>query len=129
MSPREGQQKAELALQDVGLAHRLKNYPRHLSGGEQQRVAVARAIAGAPSVILADEPTAALDSENGLKIMELLAVLARDKSRAVLAVTHDSRTLPFADRIIRIEDGRIVGEERRSKARENVTQFDLTRKR
>jgi putative ABC transport system ATP-binding protein len=129
LSPREGQKRAEMALQDVGLAHRLKNYPRHLSGGEQQRVAVARAIAGTPSVILADEPTAALDSENGLKIMQLLADLAKDKSRAVLAVTHDSRTLPFADRIIRIEDGRIVGEERRSEARENITPYDLTRKR
>ena len=129
MTPREGQQKAELALKAVGLGHRLKNYPRHLSGGEQQRVAVARAIAGAPSVILADEPTAALDSENGHAVMALLAEIAKDKSRAVLAVTHDPRTHAYADRIIRIEDGRIVGEERRTEARENVTPYDLTRKR
>jgi putative ABC transport system ATP-binding protein len=127
MSQREAQQKAELALREVELGHRLKNYPRHLSGGEQQRVAVARAIAGAPSVVLADEPTAALDSENGHKIMKLLANIAQDKSRAVLAVTHDPRTHAYADRIIRIEDGRIIGDER-TEARENVTQYDLRKR-
>jgi putative ABC transport system ATP-binding protein len=121
--------KAEAALREVGLAHKLRNYPRNLSGGEQQRVAIARALAGAPSVILADEPTAALDSENGHAVMALLARIARDKGRAVLAVTHDPRTHAFADRIIRIEDGRIVGEERRAAAIENVTHYDLTRKR
>jgi putative ABC transport system ATP-binding protein len=129
MNPREAQQKAELALREVGLGHRLKGYPRNLSGGEQQRVAVARALAGAPSVILADEPTAALDSENGHAVMKLLSEIAKDKSRAVLAVTHDPRTHAYADRIIRIEDGLIVGEERRTEARENVTQYDLSKKR
>src|SRR5207248_186224 len=85
---------------------------RELSGGEQQRVAIARAIVGNASAILADEPTAALDSENGHAIMTVLAQIAKDPNRAVFVVTHDPRILPFADRIVRIEDGRIVGEER-----------------
>ncbi len=110
--PREAIAKSRDALKLVGLGHRMKSHPKHLSGGEQQRVAVARALAGEPSVILADEPTAALDSENGQSVMALLAEIAQDKSRAVLAVTHDPRTLPYADRIVRIEDGLIVSEER-----------------
>ena len=105
---------ARAALVAVGLEHRLRNYPRNLSGGEQQRVAIARALAGRPSLLLADEPTAALDSENGQNVMALLADLARDQSRAILAVTHDHRTLAYADRIVRIEDGLIVGEERQT---------------
>ena len=121
--------RAEQALRDVGLAHRLKSYPRNMSGGEQQRVAVARALAGTPSVILADEPTAALDSENGQSVMALLQEIAKDKTRAVLAVTHDSRTIPYADRIISIEDGRIVGEKRHTEPRENVAQISMKRKR
>ena len=121
--------RAETALREVGLGHRLNNYPRNLSGGEQQRVAVARALAGSPSVILADEPTAALDSENGHAVMALLAQIAREKNRAVLAVTHDPRTHSYADRIVRIEDGLIVGEERREEAARNVARYDLTRKR
>jgi putative ABC transport system ATP-binding protein len=121
--------KAELALKQVGLGARLGSFPGNLSGGEQQRVAVARALACAPAVILADEPTAALDSENGQAVMALLAEIAQDKSRAVLAVTHDPRTHAFADRIIRIEDGRIIGDERRALARRNVARYDLARKR
>jgi len=104
--------RSEEVLREVGLGHRLTNYPGNLSGGEQQRVAVARAIASSPSIVLADEPTAALDSENGKAVMELLARVGQDPSRAVLAVTHDHRTLSYADRIIRIEDGRIVADER-----------------
>ena len=100
------------ALKSVGLSHRLNTFPSKLSGGEKQRVAIARSLSGRPSVILADEPTAALDSENGKAVMELLASVAKDPTRAVLAVTHDHRTLPFADRIIRIEDGLIVADER-----------------
>ncbi|MCB1548246.1 MAG: ABC transporter ATP-binding protein [Hyphomicrobiaceae bacterium] len=113
---REASKRAREALEKVGLSHRLNAYPKTMSGGEKQRVAVARAVAGSPSVVLADEPTAALDSENGQAVMALLAEIARDRSRAVLAVTHDPRTLPFAGRIIRIEDGRIVGDERSSLA-------------
>jgi len=102
--------KAEKALERVGLSHKLASHPSEMSGGEQQRVAIARAIVSQPSAILADEPTAALDTENGKAVMEILASIAREPGRAVLVVTHDTRLLPFADRIHNIEDGRIVRE-------------------
>jgi putative ABC transport system ATP-binding protein len=104
--------RSRAALAKVGLAHKIKAYPRELSGGEQQRVAIARAIVGKPSIILADEPTAALDGENGQAVMRLLAEIARERRHAVLIVTHDPRLLPFADRVVHIEDGRIIAEER-----------------
>jgi putative ABC transport system ATP-binding protein len=104
--------KAHAALARVGLSHKLASYPNALSGGEQQRVAIARAIVSAPSAILADEPTAALDSENGQAVLGILAEIARDADRTVLVVTHDSRLVRFASRIVRIEDGRLVGEHR-----------------
>lgn len=104
-------------LATVGLAHKTKAFPRELSGGEQQRVAIARAIVGKASAILADEPTGALDAQNGQAIMTLLAGIAKDQSRGVLVVTHDPRILPFASRIVHIEDGRIVGEETGSEAK------------
>jgi putative ABC transport system ATP-binding protein len=103
--------EAKQALAMVGLSHKQNAFPRELSGGEQQRVAIARAIVGNASAILADEPTGALDSDNGQTIMTILARIARDPSRGVLVVTHDPRILSFADRIIHMEDGRIVGEE------------------
>jgi putative ABC transport system ATP-binding protein len=108
---RPARARSREALARVGLAHKAKVFPRELSGGEQQRVAIARAIVGAPSIILADEPTAALDGENGQAIMTILAEIARERGHAVLIVTHDPRILPFADRVVHIEDGRIVGEE------------------
>jgi putative ABC transport system ATP-binding protein len=111
---RAARAKSKEALARVGLADKAKALPRVLSGGEQQRVAIARAIVGSPSVILADEPTAALDGENGRAIMKILAEIASEPARAVLIVTHDPRLLPFADRIVHIEDGRITGEERGS---------------
>jgi putative ABC transport system ATP-binding protein len=77
-------------------------------------VAIARAIVGGASLILADEPTAALDSENGHAVMTMLAEIAKDASRALFIVTHDPRIMPFAHRILRIEDGRIVSDQRRS---------------
>ena len=101
--------KAKEVLSIVGLSHKQNAFPRELSGGEQQRVAIARAIVGDASAILADEPTGALDSENGHAIMKILARIAKDLSRAVLVVTHDPRIVPFANRIIQIEDGRILG--------------------
>jgi putative ABC transport system ATP-binding protein len=100
--------RAKAALLTVGLSHKENAFPNELSGGEQQRVAIARAIVGNPSAILADEPTGALDSENGFAVMTMLAQVAKDPSRGVLVVTHDPRILPFADRIIHIEDGRIL---------------------
>ncbi len=105
--------RANEALAMVGLSHKVDAFPIELSGGEQQRVAVARAIVGKPAAILADEPTAALDSEHGNAIMALLAEAAKDPSRGVLVVAHDPRILRFADRVVHIEDGRIVKEERR----------------
>ncbi len=100
------------ALEAVGLGHRINAMPSKMSGGEKQRVSIARALAGSPSVVLADEPTAALDAKNGMAVMELLAKVAQDTRRAVLAVTHDHRTLQYADRIITIDDGRIARSER-----------------
>jgi putative ABC transport system ATP-binding protein len=104
--------KARDALAMVGLAHKRNAFPLELSGGEQQRVAIARAIVGQPAAVLADEPTAALDGENGNAIMALLAQIAKDSSRGVLVVAHDTRILRFADRVVHIEDGCIVGERR-----------------
>jgi putative ABC transport system ATP-binding protein len=104
--------KAVAALATVGLSHKANAFPRELSGGEQQRVAIARAIVGDASVILADEPTAALDSENGHAVMIVLAEIAKDPARALFIVTHDPRIMPFADRILRVEDGRIVSDQR-----------------
>jgi len=115
--PASQREKADAALTAVGLAHKARAFPSELSSGEQQRVAIARAIAGNASAILADEPTAALDSANGRAIMGLLSAIAKDRSRAVLVVTHDPRILQFADRIVRLEDGRILDEERSPRER------------
>ena len=99
-------QAAEL-LARVGLSDKLKSYPADLSGGQKQRVAIARALAGTPRIILADEPTAALDSVSGQLIMDLLRELAHEQKAAVIVVTHDNRAFDYADRIVRIEDGQI----------------------
>ena len=125
----EAARRCEEVLREVGLGHRLRNFPGNLSGGEQQRVAVARAIVSSPSIVLADEPTAALDGENGNAVMELLARIAHEQGRSVLAVTHDPRTLPYADRVVRIEDGLIVGEERRPEGLDAPEITDLTKRR
>ena len=103
--------RSRRVLEIVGLREKQHALPRELSGGEQQRVAIARAIVANPSTILADEPTGALDGANGQTVMTILAEVARDPQRAVLVVTHDPRIVPFADRVIHIEDGRIIGEE------------------
>jgi putative ABC transport system ATP-binding protein len=108
---RRAAKAARDVLATVGLAHKAKSFPSELSGGEQQRVAIARAIVGDAKAILADEPTGALDGKNGQAIMTLLAQIAKDQSRGVLVVTHDPRVIPFADRIVHIEDGKIVSEE------------------
>jgi putative ABC transport system ATP-binding protein len=109
---RSAKVRSREALAKVGLSHKVSAFPRELSGGEQQRVAIARAIVGNPSIILADEPTAALDGENGRAIMTILARIAKEQGRGVLIVTHDPRLLPFADRVVQIEDGLIVSEKR-----------------
>ena len=104
--------KSHEVLVRVGLAHRSAAFPRDLSGGEQQRIAIARAIVAEPAVVLADEPTAALDGANGQAIMSILSSIARERDRAVLVVTHDARLTGFADRIVHIEDGCLMREER-----------------
>jgi len=106
----------EELLAAVGLAEKTRSFPADLSGGQKQRVAIARALAGNPPILLADEPTAALDSVSGRTVIELLQRLAREDGRAVVMVTHDPRVLPYADRIIRMEDGRIVREDAAVKA-------------
>ena len=100
--------RAKELLDQVGLANKYDEFPADLSGGQKQRVAIARALAGDPQIILADEPTAALDSHTGRNVMEMMSDLAHKKGRAVVIVTHDSRVLSFADRIVRIEDGAIA---------------------
>jgi putative ABC transport system ATP-binding protein len=101
---------AKKLLQIVGLESKLKSFPSDLSGGQKQRVAIARALAGDPPIILADEPTAALDSTSGRIVMDLLSDLARKQGRAVVIVTHDSRVLEYGDRTVHIADGRIINE-------------------
>jgi len=97
------------ALASVGLAHKAGAYPSDLSGGQKQRVAIARALVGDPAIVLADEPTAALDSQSGRAVLELVRQLAHQRNRAVVLVTHDHRATDFADRIVEIADGRITG--------------------
>jgi len=99
---------AEKTLASVGLQERLHHRPAELSGGERQRVAIARALAGAPPLVLADEPTAALDAHAGLEVTELMLRLCRERGTTVVVVTHDNRIFHLADRIVHIEDGRIV---------------------
>ncbi len=98
-------------LDEVGLSDKINTFPADLSGGQKQRVALARALVGDPEVLLADEPTAALDSHTGRNIMQLMRDLAHRRGRAVAIVTHDSRVLEMGDRIIRIEDGHIASTE------------------
>ncbi|MBL9170292.1 MAG: ABC transporter ATP-binding protein [Verrucomicrobiales bacterium] len=100
-------QRAMGLLDYLGVAHRADNLPDALSGGEQQRIAVARALANQPSLILADEPTAALDSHRGRQVMELFAKVAHEQNAAVIVVTHDARALEIFDRIVEMEDGRL----------------------
>lgn len=105
--PRQRQERARALLEAVGLSHRLHHYPDELSGGQRQRVAIARALAPEPELVLADEPTASLDSQSGQDVVELLGDLCRRRGSAVLLVTHDLRLLKDADRIWRIDDGRV----------------------
>jgi putative ABC transport system ATP-binding protein len=107
-SSSEARKRARALLDDVGLSDKYNSFPADLSGGQKQRVAIARALAGQPDIVLADEPTAALDKDSGRVVMQLLRSLAHEKGRAVVVVTHDNRVLEYADRIVKIEDGRIA---------------------
>ena len=99
-------------LDQVGLSAKLHSYPGDLSGGQKQRVAIARALAGGPPILLADEPTAALDSTSGHSVMQLMQRLALDANRAVVIVTHDARMESYASRVVHLEDGRIESDTR-----------------
>ncbi len=105
---REARTRALAALASVGIEEKAGSYPADLSGGQKQRVAIARALVGDPSVVLADEPTAALDSQSGSAVLDLLHHLAHERNRAVVMVTHDHRAERYADRVVHIADGRIV---------------------
>ena len=107
LTPEEREKKAKELLEAVGLSHRLQNYPEELSGGQRQRVAIARALAPEPELILADEPTASLDSKSGQDVVEILGRLSREKGSSVLLVTHDLRLLKDADTIWEIDDGKV----------------------
>ena len=109
--------EARRLLEQVGLASKYDSFPSDISGGQKQRVAIARALAGSPRVILADEPTAALDSVAGRNVMEMVGDLARKHGRGVVVVTHDSRVTEFADRIVHMEDGRIAEAENEASRR------------
>lgn len=108
---RRAREKAELALRKAGLPDKWRLKPNELSGGEKQRVAVARALANDPPIILADEPTASLDSRAGEQVAALLQKLAADDGRAVVVVSHDARWLSFSHRVIEMRDGRIVADQ------------------
>ncbi len=97
-------------LETVGLGHRADYYPEGLSGGQKQRVAIARALISHPRIVLADEPTAALDKKSGRDVVELMQKLAKEQNCTILLVTHDNRILDIADRIVYMEDGRLVRE-------------------
>ena len=99
--------EAERVLSEVGLDDRKEFLPRDLSGGQKQRIAVARALAGRPAILLADEPTANLDSQIGTQILSMFRDLAKREDRALLIVTHDPKVRTIADRVVRIRDGRI----------------------
>lgn len=95
-------------LETVGLENRLKNFPSQLSGGEQQRVAIARAVAKSPKILLADEPTGALDDETGKQILKVLENLTRNEKMTVIIITHNSAIAPIADKIIKFKNGTVI---------------------
>lgn len=108
VSHRQARQRALAALDDVGLLRREAHTPDRLSGGEQQRVSIARALVGEPKLILADEPTGSLDSETGDAVLDLLSELPRERGAAAILVTHDTRVARYADRVLGMRDGRLA---------------------
>ena len=108
VSPAERQERAQAALKRVGLADRMQNRPNQLSGGQQQRVAVARAIINQPKLLLADEPTGALDSRTTSEVLDLFDELHRDQGMTILLVTHEHNVAERAERIVHFHDGRLV---------------------
>ena len=107
LSSAETSERAAAMLEAVGLGEHVDKLPGKLSGGQKQRVAIARALAADPQIVLADEPTAALDSKSGRNVVDILQKLARERGTAILLVTHDNRILDIADRILTMEDGKL----------------------
>jgi putative ABC transport system ATP-binding protein len=107
-SKAEMKETAANMLKEVGLGDRINYYPDNLSGGQKQRVAIARALVSHPAIVLADEPTAALDSKSGRDVVNLMQKLAREQGSTILLVTHDDRILDIADRIVHLEDGKLI---------------------
>jgi len=112
MSRDEARRRARSSLEEVGLGHRMRLRPSELSGGEKQRVAIARALAKEPELLFADEPTSALDAANGQMIIDILHRIARTHGTTVLCVSHDPRLVVHADRVLAMEDGRILSDRR-----------------
>jgi putative ABC transport system ATP-binding protein len=107
LSPKDARSKSEAMLKAVGLGQHLNAYPHQLSGGQKQRVAIARALVGNPRLVLADEPTASLDSKTGRDVVHLMQQLSKEQGCSILLVTHDNRILDIADRTLYMEDGRL----------------------
>lgn len=107
ISEKAAQRQAAEMLEAVGLGTHVSYYPQELSGGQKQRVAIARALVSQPKIVLADEPTAALDKKSGRDVVEIMQKLAKQQGSTILLVTHDNRILDVADRIINMEDGRL----------------------
>ncbi len=105
---RAGKERARELLDRLGLGDRLNNLPRQLSGGQQQRVAIARALIHQPSLVLADEPTASLDTERAFQVVETFSRIIREQGRAGIMVTHDLRMVQYVDRVIQMKDGRLA---------------------
>lgn len=108
VEPREASKQARELLERVGMESKRDALPADMSGGQRQRVAIARAVAGSPPLILADEPTASLDANTGVVVSDLLRELAEERGHTVVVVTHDNRIFHLADRVVHIEDGRIL---------------------
>ena len=107
ITKKEAISKSEAMLEKVGLGEKINDYPDNLSGGQKQRVAIARALVSHPSIVLADEPTAALDKKTGRDVVNIMQRLAKEQYCTILLVTHDDRILDIADRVIHMEDGRL----------------------
>jgi putative ABC transport system ATP-binding protein len=118
---RDAEARARALAERVGIGHRLGAYPQQLSGGEMQRVAIARAVVHDPALLIADEPTGSLDSENGGRILELMSTLNRETGVTVLLATHSSETAEAADRVVHMRDGKVERVERRRARRDAGT--------
>lgn len=108
MRKKDAKERAEKLLKQIGLSHRLKSYPNELSGGEKQRVAIMRAWMNHPKMILADEPTASLDSKRAIEVAKMIKNSVKENNSIGIMITHDERIFEFADKVIKLSDGRIA---------------------